>query len=288
MREQIKQAALETIRRAVIYLPPDVKEALRRAYGVEDNEMARLHLSNMLRNVELAESLGRPLCEDTGIVHYYVRVGATFPGLGALKEALLEAVKEATLMGLLRPNAVDPIRGFNTGDNVGKYVPQIHVELVEGDALEVTVVPRGGGADYVSYLEVIPPGEGLKAIKRAVVDAALRAGPLPCPPVVVGVGIGGTPDLAIHLAKRAACLRRLGTPNPDPELAALEAGLLEAVNELGVGPMGVGGRVTALAVHTEWAHRHPAALPVGVAFQCWALRRATLRMDANGKYEVTQ
>lgn len=287
-REIVTTAVAEAIERAVIYIPQDVKQALRRAYNEETNPMAKSQLEAILRNIELAEKLKRPVCQDTGSVIYYVTAGYDFPGLKVLREALVEAARRATKQVPLRPNTVDPVTGKNPGDNTGRYMPYIHLELTEGDGLEVIVVPKGGGSEGVSYLELPPPGEGVRAVKRAVVDAVLKAGSMPCPPTVVGVGVGGGAEIAIHLAKKVACTRKLGTSNPDPELDKLERELYEALNNLGIGPMGLGGKYTVLAVHVDYAHRHPAAMPVAVAFVCWAVRRATAKVHADGKYVVEQ
>lgn len=287
-RDVIEKAAIEAIEKAAIYIPPDVKEALMKAYREETSELARSQLAAILKNIELAEKFKKPVCQDTGSIFYYVTVGYEFPGLRVLKEALTEATRKATKVVPLRPNTVDPITGKNPGDNTGRYMPYIHLELVEGDKLEFVVVPKGGGSEGVSYLELPPPGEGVKAIKRAVVDAVLRAGSMPCPPTIVGVGVGGGADVAIYLAKKAACVRKLGTTNPDPTLDKLEKELYHALNELGIGPMGLGGKYTVLAVHIDYAHRHPAAMPVAVAFVCWAVRRATVKVYPDGKYVVEQ
>jgi len=287
-KEIIARAVSEAIERAAIYIPPDVKQALKRAYEEEDNPMARSQLEAILKNIELAEKLKKPVCQDTGSIIYYVTAGYDFPGLKVLKEALVEAARRATKEVPLRPNTVDPFTGKNPGDNTGRYMPYIHLEIVEGDGLEVTVVPKGGGSEGVSYLELPPPGEGVRAVKRVVVDAVLKAGSLPCPPTIVGVGVGGGAEIAMHLAKKAACTRKIDTPNPDPALDKLEKELYEALNSLGIGPMGLGGKHTVLAVHIDYAHRHPAAMPVAVAFVCWAVRRATVKMSADGRYVVEQ
>lgn len=287
-RKIVEQAVVEAIEKAAIHIPPDVKQALRKAYEEETSDAAKSQLEAILRNIELAEKLKKPVCQDTGVILYYVTVGVDFPGLKILNKVLVDAVKTATKKVPLRPNTVDPFTGKNPGDNTGRYMPYVHTEIVEGDKLEITVVPKGGGSEYVSVLEMPPPGEGIKAIKRAVVDAVLKAGSMPCPPTIVGVGVGGGADIALHLAKKAACLRKIGTTNPDPELDKLEKELYSALNDLGIGPMGLGGKYTVLAVHIDYAHKHPAVLPVGVVFQCWALRRATVKMDAYGKYVVEQ
>jgi len=288
MADVLENAIVETIRKASIYLPPDVKEALKMAYEREESEAAKAQLKAILTNVELAEKLERPICQDTGIMIFYVKVGHNFPVPGVIKEALIRATRRATQEIPLRPNTVDPFTGENPGDNTGRLIPYVHWELVPGDELEITVVPKGGGSEYPSVYRMVPPGRGLEGLKETVVDAVLNAGAMPCPPTIVGVGVGGGADIAVTLAKKAATLRRIGSRNPDPQVAKLEEELYEAVNELGIGPMGVGGKTTVLAVNIEWAHRHPANYPVAVVFQCWAARRATLRMKADGSYEILQ
>ncbi len=284
----IREAVVESLRRAVIHLPPDVRDALRKAYENEDSGSARAQLKAILDNIELAEKLGKPICQDTGLILFFVRVGYSFPGLPVIEKAFIEGVREATEEIPLRPNTVNPFTGKNPGDNTGRYVPFIHWELVEGDDLEFTVVPKGGGSEAVAVLKMPPPGKGVNGVKEAVVDAVLEAGAKPCPPTVVGVGVGGGADIATILAKKAACLRKIGTRNPDPEIAGLEEELYNAINELGIGAMGLGGRYTVLAVHIDYAHRHPATYPVAIVFQCWALRRATAIIKSDGTYSVYQ
>jgi fumarate hydratase subunit alpha len=184
----------------------------------------------------------------------------------------------------LRPNTVNPFTGKNSGDNTGRCVPFIHWNIVPGDVVEITVFPKGGGSENVCALGMIRPGEGVKGLKRFVVDAVMKAGAKPCPPNILGVAVGGGADIAMKLAK-AALLRPLDQPNPDPQLAKLEKELYEAANMAGIGPMGLGGKFTVLGVNVEYAHRHPASYPVAVAFQCWAARRASARLHPDGTVE---
>ena len=284
----IEKAAIEALTKATIYLPPDVKNALKKAYENEVNESSKAQLKAILTNLEVAEKLRKPICQDTGLVMFYVKVGYDFPAIKVIEKAFINAVKRATKEIPLRPNTVDPITGKNPGNNVGRYIPFIHWELVEGDSLEFTVVPKGGGSEAVSILEFPPPGEGLRAVKRVVIDAVLRAGAKPCPPTIVGIGFGGGADIATILAKKAAVLRPLGTENPDPKVAELEKELYEAINELGIGAMGLGGKFTVLGVHIEYAHRHPATYPIAIVFQCWATRRASALIKSDGTYKVYQ
>ncbi len=288
LAKSIEDAVVKALRRAVIYLPPDVKEALRKAYENETSGSAKAQLKAILDNVELAEKLGKPICQDTGLIIFYVRAGYRFPGLDIIEKALVNATRRATKEIPLRPNTVDPFTGKNPGDNTGRFIPYIHWELVDGDELEITVVPKGGGSEAVAVLKMPPPGKGVAGIKEAVIDAVLSAGAKPCPPTIVGIGVGGGADIATILAKKAACLRKLGTRNPDPVLARLEEELYSAINDLGIGAMGLGGRYTVLGVHIEYAYRHPATYPVAIVFQCWATRRASVIIKSDGSYNVYQ
>jgi tartrate/fumarate subfamily iron-sulfur-dependent hydro-lyase alpha chain len=290
LRDTIVRAVVEAIRVASVYLPPDVKDALRRAHSAEVNPAAKAQLEAILRNVELAEKLKAPICQDTGLITFYVKLGAKFPAIDVVEEALVEATRVATREIPLRPNSVDPITGKNPGDNTGRYTPVIIWDAVDpkGDYLEVAVVPKGGGSEYVAVFTMIPPGKGLEGVKEVVLDAVVKAGAMPCPPTIIGVGIAGTADMAIHLAKKCAVLRKVGSRHPEPPIAKLEERLLEMINELGIGTMGMGGRTTALDVHVDYAYRHPATYAVAVVFQCWAARRATVTIKPTGEYTIVQ
>ncbi len=288
LSQAIKKSVIEALRKAVTELPPDVVEALKKAYEEEDNEAAKAQLKAILDNVEIARKTGKPICQDTGLIIYYVRVGSRFPLIDKLENILVEATREATREIPLRPNSVNPFTGKNSGDNTGRYVPYIHWEIVPGDELWIDVVPKGGGSEAVAVLKMPPPGRGLAGVKETVIDAVLNAGAKPCPPTIVGVGIGGGADIATVIAKKQAVLRKIGSKNPDPELAKLEEELYNALNELGIGAMGMGGKHTVLAVHIDYAYRHPATYPVAVVFQCWAARRASIHLKPDGSYEITQ
>jgi fumarate hydratase subunit alpha len=261
-----------------------VKEALQRAYREEQSDAGKTQLKAILDNVDLAEKTRTPMCQDTGIIIFYVKAGGQAKGLDKIEDALLGATKRATREVPLRPNAVDPFTQKNTGDNTGRFIPFIHWEIVSGDSVEITVMPKGGGSENVCALGMISPGQGVKGLKKFVVDAVINAGAQPCPPNILGVAAGGGADIAMKLAK-AALLRPLDEPNPDPNLAKLEEELCEAANSTGIGPMGLGGKFTVLGVKVEYAHRHPASYPVAVAFQCWAARRASARINSDGEVE---
>lgn len=280
----VEKVAFNLLKQAVTYLPKDVKEALRKAHLEETSEAGKIQLGAILENVKLAEKFQVPVCQDTGIIYFYVKAGANLSDLSTVENALTEATRRATREIPLRPNAVDPITQKNSGDNTGRFVPHVEWEIVKGDGLELTVMPKGGGSENASALGMLLPAEGVKALKKFVVDAAIKAGAQPCPPVVLGVAFGGGADIAMKLAKKAL-LRPLNERNPNPELARLEEELLEAVNMTGIGPMGLGGKTTALKVHVDYAFRHPASFPVAVAFNCWATRKASARIYSDGTVE---
>jgi len=278
----VENVAFKLLQLAVTELPRDVKEALQRAYREEESEAGKTQLKAILDNMDLAEKTRTPMCQDTGVIIFYVKAGGQAKGLDKIEDALLSATKRATKEVPLRPNAVDPFTQKNTEDNTGRFIPFTHWEIVPGDNVEITVMPKGGGSENVCALGMISPGQGVKGLKKFVVDAVINAGAQPCPPNILGVAAGGGADIAMKLAK-ATLLRPLDEPNPDPNLAKLEEELYEAANSTGIGPMGLGGKFTVLGVKVEYAHRHPASYPVAVAFQCWAARRASARISSDGK-----
>lgn len=272
------------MRLAVVKLPQDVKEALKRAYREEVSETGRVQLEAILKNIELAEKENTSICQDTGVIIFYVKAGAQTKGLDKVESALRNAVKRATKEIPLRPNAVDIFTQKNSGDNTGKFIPYINWEIVPGDTIEITAFPKGGGSENVSQLGMLTPGEGVNGLKKFVIGAIIKAGAMPCPPTIVGVAAGGGADIAIKLAKMAV-LRPLNQPNLNPDLAKIERELYEDANSTGIGPMGLGGKFTVLGVNIDYAHRHPASYPVAVVFQCWAARRATARIYSDGRVE---
>jgi len=280
----VEDVAFRLLQLAVVELPKDVKDALKQAYQKEESEAGKTQLEAILKNIELAEKTSTPVCQDTGVIIFYVKAGAEVKGLDKIEPALRKATVRATKEVPLRPNAVDPFTQKNSGDNTGNYIPFVNWEIVPGSAIEITVMPKGGGSENVCALGMIPPGEGIRGLKKFVVDAIVKAGAQPCPPNILGVAAGGGADIAMKLAK-AALLRPLNKPNANPELARLEKELLEATNMTGIGPMGLGGRFTVLGVNVDYAFRHPASYPVAVAFQCWAARRATARIHSDGRVE---
>ncbi|MFX0091378.1 MAG: fumarate hydratase, partial [Candidatus Hodarchaeota archaeon] len=223
-----------------------------------------------------------PMCQDSGILLFYVKAGIKSPYLQNLEEEIKKGSIRATKEVPLRPNAVDIWGKGNSGDNTGANIPFINYELVSGSDLTITALPKGGGSENMCALGMLKPGEGIKGIKKFVVDTVFNASGKPCPPIVVSVGIGGGSDVALKLAKKKL-LEPLGKRNENPDVAKMEKELFNALNKLGVGPMGLGGSTTVLDVKINYAHRHPASLPVGVVIQCWAARRASATISKDGK-----
>jgi fumarate hydratase subunit alpha len=267
----VEDEVCRLFKEAVIKLPHDVKKALLDALNVEKDDIARLNLKTILENVEAAEEMGIPLCQDTGLPIIFVKLGKV--EVENLPAAIRKGVEKATNEIPLRPNVVDPLTRRNSGINTGRSIPQMDVELVEGDSLELTVFPKGFGSENNNALKMALPGEGEEGIKQFVLETVMAAGGKPCPPILVGVGIGGSSDMALKLAKKAL-LREIGEHHPEERMANLEKEMLEMVNATGIGPMGLGGKTTALDVKIEYADTHTAGLPVGVCIQCWAARRA--------------
>ena len=275
MREIHTSVITDTIARLCIeacyHLGEDVLDALRRAKESDPSPVARSVLEQILRNAEIAGEGDLPLCQDTGLAVIFLELGQDVHVTGGdLSDAVTDGVRQGYREGYLRKSAVDqPFSSrINTGDNTP---PIIHTTIVPGEEIRVIVVPKGGGAENMSYLKMMAPAEGRQGVIEFVVDAVDRSGANPCPPVIVGVGIGGTMEQTALMAKKAL-LRKVGEPNPEPETAELEADILEKVNRLGIGPQGLGGANTALAVHVETFPCHIASLPVAVNLQCHSAR----------------
>ena len=264
------------LRRAATTLPKDVIEALERSRRRERDKVAILQFECMLKNLELARKLSAPICQDTGIPIFFIKLGNDLKLDFDLIAGLRKAVRGATRSIPLRANLVDPLSRVNTKTNLGGGMPAVHIELVRGKRLEIDLLVKGAGAENWSRLYMLRPSEG-ELIERAVLLTIGEAGGQPCPPTIVGVGIGGSAEVACLLAKKAL-LRPLDEPNKDRQLARLEHRFTRAANELGVGPMGLGGKTTVLGVHIEKASCHTASLPVAINLQCWAARRASAKL----------
>jgi tartrate/fumarate subfamily iron-sulfur-dependent hydro-lyase alpha chain len=281
--KQVEEAARELYIRALKVLPPDIKAGFERLVARETDTTAKQVLGTMVTNIRVAEDTDNLLCQDTGIPIYNVTVGRGVEMDGAeVERAIRRGCERATREYPLRSSVVHPITRRNEHTSCGPGVPPVHFGFSdERERLLIEMVPKGSGSENNSWLKMAIPAEGVNAIKTFVVDCVLEAGGKTCPPTIIGVGIGGTSDLCVALAKRAAT-RPLGSSCADPEGAALEKSLTEAVNMLGVGPQGLGGDSTAFAVHVEVAATHITMNPVAVNMQCHSARRASASFTPTG------
>ncbi|MFQ6050774.1 MAG: fumarate hydratase [Candidatus Hydrothermarchaeota archaeon] len=268
-REDVIDSVEKILREAVIKLPEDVIFCLKSSLKKERNERARATLNTILENVRVAAERNIPMCQDTGIPIFFVDLGRDLNLDFDLKEAITEGVRKATKEIPLRPNAVHPLTRENSGDNTGPGMPDITLDLVEGSSMKITVAPKGAGSENMSALRMLSPGQA-KEVDRIIVETVKNAGGRPCPPVIVGVGIGGSFDESAKLAKKAILRDLREKPSK------MEKEVLEKINSLGIGPMGLGGNTTALKVNIEFAHCHTASLPLAINIQCWADRKASV------------
>ncbi|MCU0728334.1 MAG: fumarate hydratase [Planctomycetes bacterium] len=285
MALNLTDAFLELIRRASSDLPPDVERALVAAHRREEpGSVAKGALAQVLLNVKVARESSRPLCQDTGTNIYHVHLPASVPH-GKVEKAIVAATRKAVKLNYLRPNAVDSVTGKNSGDNTGVGQPQIHFEQWGKGHVEVSLMLKGGGCENVGRQYAVPDaetkaGRDLEGVRRVVIDAVQKAQGLGCAPGSLGIAIGGDRGSSYLLSKQQF-LRSLDDRNPDRELAALEKRLLAEINELGIGPMGFGGKTTVLTVKIGKMHRLPASFFVSISYMCWAFRRA--RMTIRGE-----
>jgi len=272
---KVRDTIKDLVQKANFELQEDVLNVIKEMEEKEESPSGQEVFKQILENAEIAcnEKLG--LCQDTGLAVFFVELGEDVElqkddGLGSLKEAITEGTRAGYEEGYLRKSVVeDPIRRKNTGDNTPAY---IHWELVPGDAFKVTFIAKGGGAENMSAVRMFAPAAGMEGIEDFVVETADKGGSNPCPPIVVGVGVGGNFEYSALLAKKALLRRPLGSHNPDPFYADMERRLLERINNLGIGPQGMGGRITALAVHVESFPCHIASMPAAVNIQCHSHR----------------
>ena len=276
MREISAQKITEVVKRLCIeancHLPQDMKNCILASREAESWPQAQEILDRIIENFGISDEKNVPICQDTGVTCVFLKIGQEVHIVGDIEAAVNEGVRQGYAEGYLRKSVVrDPLDRVNTGDNTPAF---IYYELVPGDALEITVAPKGFGSENMSQLKMLKPSDGLQGVKEFVLKVIEEAGPNPCPPIVVGVGIGGTFDKAAYLAKKAL-MRSTEIRNPKPFYAALEQELLEAINALGIGPQGFGGKTTALAVNIEEAPTHIAGLPVAVNINCHVTRHKT-------------
>lgn len=277
LSEPVEDVVVNLLRLANTKLPADVGWALEAAAGWETNEVAYTQLGAIMENVKKAEHLGLPMCQDTGIPVFYVRGRFDSSIAGDISRGVARATREIPL----RPNTVDPLTRENHGDNLGPGMPIIHYIPTDDDFTEIAVLPKGAGSENMTRLAMLNPADGIEGIRRFVTDSVLDAGGRPCPPSIVGIGIGGTSDRCVEMAKEAL-LTPLDDENPDPALRKLEEDLFVALNGSGLGPMGLGGATTVLGVKVRKCSCHTASLPVAVNIGCWATRRASARITDHG------
>jgi hydro-lyases, Fe-S type, tartrate/fumarate subfamily, alpha region len=269
-----------------VRLPDDVLAKLVELREKETVPIAKAIYNSMFENIDKAIALGRPLCQDTGVIQFFVRVGTKFPLIDVLEESLIKAVEKSTVETPLRHNAVEPFVEKNTGKNIGTKAPWIEYELIpNADYLETDVYMAGGGCSLPGRAQVFMPSAGYEGIAEFVASTVATLGVNACPPLVVGVGIGTCVSSAAKLSKKAA-MRKVGTHNPNPLAAGMEKELEEGLNKIGIGPQGLSGDNSVLGVNIEYAARHPSTLAAGISVGCWAHRRGTIRIKSDLTYEI--
>ena len=283
-----EQSVHDAVIRAVTEISGDVKALLEDALSRESNDTARSMLRSMLDNVDIAKAADKGVCQSPGYPCTWITYGdGNFPARA--KEIISSAVAEATKKGYLRPSMVDPLTRENSGNNTGKGVPNIEYEYVPGqEYVDFIISFKGCGAELGNALQIMTPaklGKNLTGMKRFILETAIKAGGKPCPPFGIGIGIGGQMDICSKLSRKAISTRRWDDVNQDPELAALERELKDAINSLGLGAAGTGGDTVCLTVKIERAHTHTAIAPVAINFHCWVARRAGIRIYDDGRVE---
>jgi fumarate hydratase subunit alpha/L(+)-tartrate dehydratase alpha subunit len=282
----VEDAAKETYIRALCDLPPDVRLALQKAEKKESNPTAKEVFKTIFKTIEVADKNKTLICQDTGLPIYMVKIGSKFPWNGfQIKTRLKEGAKRATQEFPFRGSSTHPLKRINPQTSVGDGLPIIYFDYLENaDYLDILMVPKGSGSENMSTMKMFYPANGVGALKKFVVDSVFESGANPCPPGVIGVGIGGTADKVMALAKEAI-VRPIGERNLDPEIAEIEVELEDAINMMGRGPMGLGGDITTLAVHIETAYTHITQNPVAVNTQCWPARRSRAKIFTDGSVE---
>lgn len=280
----VEDAAKELYIRALCDLPPDVREALRRAYDKETNPTAREVFKTIFKTIEIADKNRTLICQDTGLPIYMVKIGSKFSWNGyEIKTRLNIGAKRATLEFPFRGSSTHPLTRVNPQSSVGEGLPVVYYDFVENaEHIDILMVPKGSGSENMSKMNMFYPAHGVSALKKFVIDTVFETGANPCPPGIIGVGIGGTADLVMKLAKEAI-VRPVGQRHYDPEIAKMEEELEEAINSMGRGPMGLGGDITTLAVHIETAYTHITQNPIAINTQCWPARRARAKIYPDGR-----
>lgn len=281
--EELVEISSYLYKKALTDLPQDVRSAVSSARENEEG-IGRKFLDIMVKSIDVSDETGIILCQDTGICIFFVRWGGGFP-LKVRGDLVISALRQgialATEIYDLRSSIVHPITRRNTQDNLGERIPDVHFEFDGSDEFEVRLLPKGSGSENMSFLKMLSPADGIDEVKKFIVESVFEAGPRPCPPTIVGVGMGGTADLCMSLAKKAV-LRPVGSKNPDQEVAQLEQEMLTAINTLEIGPQGLGGKTTSFALHIEYAATHISMNPVAVNIQCWRGERASAKISSDG------
>lgn len=293
--ELYEQVLFETVKRGATEISADVKEAFRGAIARESNPDAQKGLMATLQSMEMSAKRENPLCVDTGWPIFYFKVGNKCElegGFVELENAARRAVAKATKLGYLRATMKHPLTGYDPGNNIGMNIPDFTYKFVDGDAIEMSYAAKGGGSECFGGTRhrIVAFADGIQGIEKFVIDsfvASARAGAV-CPPSVLGIGIGGTANVAANLAKEAACLRTVGSKHPDPMFARIEEDLYEALNSLGIGILGAGGKTSVLAVNVEYAYTHIAGIACATSTNCMIARRASTRILADGTTRIMQ
>jgi len=288
-RELFEEVLFQTVKRGATEISADVREAFEAAIARETSEDARSGLIATLKSMDMSVQRENPLCADTGWPIFYFKVGNDCQlegGIMALEDAARCAVARATKLGYLRATMKHPLTGYDPGNNVGMNIPDFTYQFVEGDSIEISYAAKGGGSECFGGTRhrIIAFADGIQGIEKFVIDsfaASARAGAV-CPPSVLGIGIGGTANVAANLAKKAACLRTVGSRHPDPMFAKIEEDLYNALNSLGIGILGAGGATSVLAVNVEYAYTHIAGIACATSTNCMVARRASSRICADG------
>ncbi|KXB06457.1 hypothetical protein AKJ53_00200 [candidate division MSBL1 archaeon SCGC-AAA382F02] len=280
-KNEFQNTIEEMLRLSATRLPQDVTEALKVAKENESDSIAEGQLGAILKNLRIAREKNAPICQDTGIPIFFIKKGQESEFDFDLKKVIEESIEKATESVPLRPNVVDPLSRKNSGNNLGEKHPLIHIETQPGKGFEIELMLKGAGSENWSRLFMMKPTSSKEKIKEKVIQTVKEAGGQTCPPIIIGLGIGGTSEKASLIAKKAL-LKPLNKENENDELANFEKEITESVNELGVGPMGLGGKTTALGTRIEKAGCHTASLPVAINFQCWAARRAKAQIKDDG------
>ncbi len=274
MNEIDSDIIVEAIRRLECDLPEDIEKKLLEIRGKEEG-LSKIVIDSIIENIKYAREEKVPICQDTGIIEFFVKCSKEFK---KIKKIIEEAIRRAVIEVPIRANTVNPFTRENQGENLGRFHPIIHFEYEDNDFIKIDILAKGAGSENVSCIYMLDPIKGLKGIKEAIINTIKKANGKPCPPIIVGIGIGGNMELAVHLSKYAL-LRPINQRSSYEVVKNLEEELIEEINNLRIGPMGFGGKTTTLNVAIEWAHCHTASLPLCVNIQCWALRRISILYD---------